>query len=130
MMPPTKIVTYQDDDIDVRLVIARADIRAGMRRTRLQLDADAHDKGKKARRDDPDVRLLRRFTYPDLMAATVEASGIPWPLAFEDYLALPERLGLAWEQAVYELNPHWLPPASEEAASEEKKEPARNSTAA
>ncbi|HUX16631.1 MAG TPA: hypothetical protein VMW52_09180 [Phycisphaerae bacterium] len=129
-MPPTKTVSYHDEEIDVRLTIARADIRAGMRRTRLQLDADAHDKGKKARNEDPDVRLLRRFTYPDLMAATVEASGIPWPLGFEDYLALPERLGLAWEQAVYELNPHWLPPASEETASDEKKEPARKSTAA
>jgi len=127
-MPPTKVVTYQDEEIDVRLTITRADIRAGMRRTRLQLDADAHGKGKKARSEDPDVRLLRRFTYPDLMAATVEASGIPWPLAFDDYLALPERLGLAWEQAVYELNPHWLSPASEEAVSEEKKEPVQSST--
>lgn len=117
----TTTVEYRDDDLTVRLVVARANIQAGMTRTRLQVVSDAQPD------EDQDVQLLRRFTYPDVIAATVEAEGIPWPLSFEDYLALPERLGVMWEQAVYDLNPHWVP-GWEERAEAEKKASATPST--
>lgn len=113
-MNETRIVEYQDDELNVRLVVTRVDIRAGMIRTRLQLQADAEPS------NDQDVQLLKRFTYPDLIAATTEASGIPWPLSFDDYLHLPERLGLLWERAVYDLNPHWVPGWEERVAAEKK----------
>jgi len=113
-MPKTKQVTYQDDDLTVKITVVRADIRAGMHRTRLQVEADA------SKDEDTDVHLLRRFTFPDLMAATTKATGMPWPLSFEGYLELPERLGVIWEAAAYELNPHWVPGWEERAASEKK----------
>ena len=62
---------------------------------------------------DRDRLFLRRFTYPDLIASVVSWRGFDhWPLTFDDYLALPERLGYEWEMACYEANPHWLPAAT------------------
>jgi len=104
----------------ITLTVSAATVLIGMRRTRLQVE------GRSAEETDPDRTLLRLYTYPDLVAATVEAQGIPWPLSFEDFLELPDRLAAQWENAVYALNPHWLPGGGETA--EEKKEPQTIST--
>ncbi|NIO10535.1 MAG: hypothetical protein GTO40_22015, partial [Deltaproteobacteria bacterium] len=32
-----------------------------------------------------------------------------YDLTFEEWLELPDALVISWENAVYELNPHWLP---------------------
>lgn len=98
----------------VRITVAPATVLIGMRRTRLQVE------GRSAEESDPDRALLHLYTYPDLIAATVEAEGIPWPISFDDFLTLPDQLAAQWENAVYELNPHWLPGGGEPA--EEKKE--------
>jgi len=113
-MSKTRVIEYQDDELNVRLVVARANMQAGMCRTRLQLLAESADD------DNEDIKLLRRFSYPDVIAATVDVEGIPWPLSFEDYVQLPERLGLLWERAVYDLNPSWLPGWEERAEAEKK----------
>jgi len=117
----TKIVTYQDDNLAVELTVTEATVLVGMRRTRLKLQGDAIEKEDVGKGTyDSDRHLLRVTIYPDLVAATIDAHGLPsWPLAFEDFLNLPEALWVQWEDAVYDLNPHWLP--SEAKTPEEKK---------
>ena len=77
-----------------------------------------------AKDQDPDEAFLRVSSYPDCMAATLKAEGITWPIAFEDFIKLPEQFVIKWEAAVYELNPHWLP-VDPEKQSEKKKEDLR-----
>lgn len=112
-----KTISFKDSSLDVCLTVSEADVLAGMKRTRLKYE------GLSLEGEDSDRRLLRLYTFPDLIAATVAAEGIPWPLDFEDYLNLPDALGALWEKAVYALNPHWLPASKEEDESESKKVP-------
>ena len=98
-------IVYQEDEWDVHLVVTEATVLHGIVRTRLRIE------GRGVEDRDLDSRLLLMYTYPDLIAATVSAEGVSWPLEFDDFLALPERLVIQWEQAVYELNAHWLPSA-------------------
>jgi hypothetical protein len=52
--------------------------------------------------------MARRFIYPDVMAATIANTGFDhWPLSFDEFMDLPERLFGEWTQAVSALNPHW-----------------------
>jgi hypothetical protein len=122
----TETVSYQVDGYDVSLTVSEATVLVGMRRTRLKL---AGDKAERERAKDygydADRHLLRATIYPDLIAATVEARGLAWPLEFEEFLGLPEQLWVAWEQAVYRLNPHWLP--SPEQSREKKDDPTNSS---
>lgn len=65
--------------------------------------------------------LAARILYPDLLACVAVSEGLATDtLTVDAFLALPERLTQAWEMAVYELNPHWLPggarPSTDEAA--------------
>jgi hypothetical protein len=106
----------------VHVVVSQATTLSGMRRTRLQIE------GRDAQEEDVDRRLLRLYTYPDVIAATVEVEGLDWPLDFETFLGLPDALVAQWEQAVYDLNPHWLPRPA--ATPEEKKESLMPSTSA
>jgi hypothetical protein len=66
------------------------------------------------------VAILAQVVYPDLISATIEASGLNvGTLSIDDFIALDERLVGAWETAVYDLNPHWLAgpgPAEDEGA--------------
>lgn len=122
----TEAVNYQANGYDVQLTVSEATVLVGMRRTRLKL---AGDKAEKERAKDggydADRHLLRATIYPDLIAATVEAQGLEWPLEFEDFLGLPEQLWAVWEQAVYRLNPHWLP--NQEQSGEKKDDPTNSS---
>jgi hypothetical protein len=101
-MMRTEVVEYKDGTLDVRLTVSEATLLLGLRRTRLKVEASHGE-------TDLDRRILLFVTYPDLVAATIEAEGIPWPPDFEAFIALPEPLAIAWEEAVYRLNPHWLP---------------------
>lgn len=56
--------------------------------------------------------------YAEVVAGTAEVKGLEWPLGFEGFMELPERMVDAWLEAVYELNPHWRPGWAEK---EEKK---------
>lgn len=98
---------------DFKLTVSEATTLIGMKRTRLKVEAT------NAGETDVDRHLLRLYPYSDLVAATVAAEGLPWPLDFESFLALPEQLVAEWEEAVYGLNPHWLPQQSDE---QEKKQ--------
>ena len=116
----TKVIEYEDENMTAHIVVSEATVLIGMKRTRIRLEAEPE------KEEDPDKRLLRLFTYPDLAAAATEIMLTPAaatdgekpdevfispspPLDFETFLALPEQLVSAWEQAVYALNPHWLP---------------------
>ena len=103
---------------DVTIVVGEANTRMGMCRSRIR------EEGRKEIEtlQDIDCRILRLYTYPDVIGATLEADGIPWPLGFDAFLELPDRLVVEWEEAVYELNPHWLPkPAAQATEDAEKK---------
>jgi hypothetical protein len=41
----------------------------------------------------------------------------------EQVMAMPDELIYAWEQAVYQLNPHWNPANRVQNAEAQKKEP-------
>lgn len=103
-MDKTRTLTWTDENgAPVSVTVSAATVRQGVKRSRLRLEA--HQAGDA----DPDVAILRTFTYPDLTAATASAAGLSWPLTFDDFLKLPDAWVAEWEQTVYELNPHWMP---------------------
>lgn len=110
----TERVTIEQGGIKL-VVSGPATVRQGMVRSRLKYEA------KQAKEKDFDRALLRSMVYPDLIAATIEAEGVEWPLGFDAYLELPETLGVEWEEAVYRLNPHWIPPEKKEGEAPDPK---------
>jgi hypothetical protein len=85
-----------------RVTVSEATVAMGFRRSQLRTAAAREAV-------DFEERILGELTYPDLVAATLAVEGLPWPLDFASFLALPEQLLTPWEAAVYDLNPHWLP---------------------
>lgn len=113
----TEVVEGMVDDRIVAVTISEATVHLGMKRTRMRVAAG------ETTEPDIDLHILRLMTYPDLMAATIEQIGFEeWPLSFEAFCALPDVFASNWEQAVYSLNPHWLPDYASQ-SDEEKKEP-------
>jgi hypothetical protein len=120
-----QVVEYHNDEWDVRLVVTQATVREGVTRTIRQQVArsEVGDTPPDPKLDPVGFGLyvLQVMTLPDLLAATIEQSGLPsWPLSFEDFLTLPDSFNSEWEQAVYKLNPHWLnlePPPDEKKAT-------------
>lgn len=70
-------------------------------------------------------QILRTQMYPSLIAAVTKQEGFnTWPIAFEEFMELPEELGIKWEEAVGKLNPHWapeIPPETQEELEEARK---------
>lgn len=88
----------------VKLTVSEAGVLQGIRRSILQEQAKL-DEG-----DDQAILYIKRIFYPDLIAATLSQSGFDnWPLSLADFMQVPDQLALKWENAVYELNPHWRP---------------------
>ena len=114
----TETIRYNEDGYDVTITVSQATVLMGMKRTRLQIE------GNEADEQDENRRLLRILTYSDLMAATIEAEGLPsWPLDFEDFLTLPEKMVIEWERAVYDLNDHWRARPADEEGDKKKASP-------
>lgn len=69
--------------------------------------------------DEEKLRLVPKFTamriaaegmYPDLIAATKEAVGIDLDnFGIAEFITMPDAVMTPWSDAVYRLNPHWLP---------------------
>jgi hypothetical protein len=119
MLQKTKTVEYELDGQAVRLTVGRATALVGMRRSVMVFNARAELKDKPV---DTALSVLRTITYPDLTACLVAAEGIPAEISFEDFCNLPDDLIALWEDAVYEVNPHWNPAGTpEEVASEAEK---------
>jgi hypothetical protein len=78
--------------------------------------------------DDPVQGILRRYTMPDYLACTegtltvdgteYQVESAKTPLPFDVFFNLPVALASQWGEAVYELNPHWLPVEQVEAKKE------------
>jgi hypothetical protein len=99
----TETIRYEE----IEITISEASVIAGTRRGVLRGEAlrlDVPD-------ETPEQWLLRVITFPDLVAATRSVIGMPWPVSFEAFCDLPERLVNEWSEAVYRLNPHWRPVA-------------------
>lgn len=120
-------ITGQINGNSVSIVVQEATVLTGMMRAifsnRAQDELEALELGNST--GDVATILLARFTYPDLMGATVEAEGLDLDgLSLEEFLSLPQELVDAWMVAVYELCPHWSPSfaASADEAKTEKKD--------
>lgn len=129
-MSMRKSVEYKDDELDIRLIISRADVTIGMERSLLisraeplaPLKEDASELD--VMRHEAQV-YARSFLYPSLIASVVEHEGFDhWPVTPEEFTALPEPFVIDWESATFELNPHWklkFPDTEEEKATAQKK---------
>lgn len=107
-------ITYDADGVKAELDISAATVLQGMRRARLRTEAQAQKET-----TDVDSFILRLLSYPDICAVTTGTMGDmtishEQPLSFELFLSLPEPLMIRVEDAVYRLNPHWLPAPSPE----------------
>jgi len=131
------LVKYQDDDYNVEIEVGQASIEMGIRRSEVWFDARSGDLAER--------QLLARVailqTYPAIHAGTLSVKNLPkvsedgeetpYPeqlnmdeLTLESYLTLPEALGAIWKDAIFALNPHWLPEMpKEEGAEGEVEEP-------
>ena len=144
------LVKYQDDEYNVEIEVGQATIQMGLARSDLWFDARSSNVAGRS--------LLSRIgilqTYPACVAATLSVNNLPklneegepelteaggyllYPkqlsmadLTLEAYLALPESLGVLWQDAVFNLNPHWLPKLPEEEGAEgEVEEPSKETS--
>lgn len=120
--------SYDLDGYQVDITVKRATLAVGAIRTRLLRLIDTV-MGES--RDEVDAWLWRVFS--DITAATVSVVNrdgaecqVPWdssrplslaktvnaeklPISFADFLELPEELFDTWQEAVHELNSHWVP---------------------
>lgn len=121
-------ITGQINGSSVSIVVQAATVLTGMKRAiyhnRAQDELKALELGNST--GDVATILISRYTYPDLMGATVEAEGLDIEgLSLEEFLSLPDELVDPWMVAVYELCPHWSPSfaaASKDEAKAEKKD--------
>lgn len=129
-MDKQRVIETEIDGQAVRLTVNRATTIMGTRRSIMVYKAMSEIRGETEAGNAPDeaVMVLKTSTYPALITATTDATGIPWPLPFADFLELPEALVYEWEQAVFELNPHWNP-AGEIGGEQEQEKKASKSTA-
>jgi len=127
----TKTITHETAGGTLEIVVGEATVLQGMKRQMLQSEALAiiqKEDGTRKVPDEPDalgLYLLKRYTWPNCIAATVKSSKAlnHMELTFERFCQLPERFVAKWEQAVLELNPHWrLQGDTEEEEAEEKKD--------
>lgn len=122
----TAEITGVLDDQPVKLIIQEASVLTGMKRAILAERARARvaEMGLADGAGDVAVLLLANYTYPDLVAATVQADGLDVAgLTLDAFLELPQELVDAWLVGVYALCPHWAPghkPATAEAEAAEK----------
>jgi len=114
----TEVVEYDG----AKFTVSEANNRIQIRRDLLEGD------GRRAIEPDEDRRYLRIYSYPPVCAAVTQAEGVPyaWPPDFETFYELmPGALTIKLENAIFRLNPHWLPNGG---ASEDPKAPAQEST--
>jgi hypothetical protein len=130
-MRPSAIVEFGE----AKLVIVQATGLIGMQRSIITYQEAEKNKDEK----NEAVKIFRSITYPDLVAPVTEAKGTiaiydgegkaqlvdlsKWPPTLEQVMAMPDELIYAWEQAVYQLNPHWNPANRVQNAEAQKKEP-------
>lgn len=107
-------VTWQGEidgaDVSVEIVVQQATYGAGALRAavyhqqKLIVDALADAPDQDAAFSE---MVIRTTVWPVVRAATVSVTGMPWPMTYEQFTALPDSLGVAWENAAYAVNPAW-----------------------
>lgn len=130
MFETMKVIESEVDGQAVRLTVTRATTLTGTRRSILIYKA--MEEMQKAKEDgqppDDAIMVLKTSTYPTIVAGTKQAEGIPWPLSFDQFCELPDRLVFEWESAIFELNPHWNPAGDIEAEKAEQEKKVSTST--
>lgn len=116
---PTRTVEYEDERVTAVIEVRQASVRDGMRRTRLMQQAEEMEF------EEDEMRLLRTLVYPPLVSVsegslTIAGEEQDWPPDFDTYVELPEALGMQWENAVFDLNPHFWPRGAGEDSGEKK----------
>jgi len=131
-------LTYQDDQHDVVLVIEEATALSAMKRAIYQGRAQAHIEALEARVSEEGAsfaggtvgiqaqNIVAGVLYPDCLAAVAEAQGLDPDMDVPTFLSLPQGLTDAWQNLVYELNPHWYPFHSD--AEKKDAEPSDNNS--
>lgn len=129
-------ITYQDEHVEAELEVVEATVLVGLKRARLiaeETDRLEQDFIRQQNGDDgPELGIeynyARTVYYPSLIAATpsgritVDGSELPFPPSFEVFITLKDALVGMWADAVYRLNPHWLPSPSQTPAEREEAE--------
>lgn len=112
----TKTVETQLNDQDVRIVVGEATVLAAMQRqvyrarAKDEVERLQADMGAQSTAVGSALALIAFYQYPDCLAATVTATGLPVAtLTLADFIALPEALVDVWLTAVYALCPEWSP---------------------
>jgi hypothetical protein len=80
---------------DLSVTVYPANGIMGMRRHRIRYEQSRIEDA------DPDSRLLRLTSYPDMVACADRV------IPFAEFAALPDAFLVQWETATYQLNPHW-----------------------
>ena len=121
----TITVSFKSKYLRATIDVIEASVKHAMTRARLKIEGEIEA----AKLEDTDEKILRVYLYPDILAATTgvliyKRNG---PKAedetilhdkmptFAEFLELPEPLVAKWENAIYELNPHWANREPEEA---------------
>ncbi len=120
-MAKTSKIRYQDDELNVRIEIREARVIDGYKRQVMlsNLVGSSPPISSDTPVTDVATYILKAFTYPNVISATTRIVNLkgakkrlpesPEKLTFEALLELPEKLVRIWEDAVIELNPHWMP---------------------
>lgn len=96
-------LAYILDDAEVTITVVRASAKIGIERYLLANKGVEENKTE----ENEALKILRVMLYPDLIVATKEVTGIPFPMTFEEFTDLPEELTTLWAEAVYKCNPQW-----------------------
>jgi len=106
-----------DGTTEMKLVVNKANVLAGYYRIDLQSKAKIEE--------DATRWFARHWFYSACIACTTgmivedEKETPVLSLSFDDFFAMSDTLIIPWVDAVFEINPHWCPPAP--ITEEEKK---------
>ena len=117
MEKQTQTLHYDNDGKPVEIIVQRADVRSGVKRFMMMNEAD---KVNKQEGSDPLDAPIRLFTFPSVVCATISVKGLPWPMAFEDFMLLDEDLVNQWVEIAHAVNPHWRGKEPEEEVKKKK----------
>jgi len=104
------------DGQKVTITVTRASIRQAARRYQAIVAGYEAD----AAAPDPDLGPVRKYIFPDVLAATVTVAGMKWPITADEYAELPETLDTIWREKIHKLNPQWRAPVEDKAGDEKK----------
>lgn len=129
-------VEYRDGEFNLTILVQQATVRMGWSRAGLTAKFEGQLKSLPA---DQQTDLATRYTVfrtmPELLGATISIKNnkgatkkLDKDVSLQEWFDLPEALVMAWEQAVYKLNPHWVIKTPEEQQQGEAQEPGDNSS--